>query len=283
MKKTFTQTLLISLLLINPLSTIVNAEPAKAQLNAVIADVNGIKLTVADFQAYIRMRMPDNKQPEKLTPAQRNKIFNEYINREILYQEALKKRVDQNAFIKADIENQRRNIIVSYALKQLLQNPISETEIRAIYNKEFAQPGREYKTRHILVKTEAQANQIIKQLDRGMNFTQLATKYSIDASGKKGGELAWFSHNQMVAPFSQATAKLTNGSYTRSPVQTRFGWHIIKLDGTRSVAPPAYEEVRNTIIGRINTQRITAYLNELRENSDISIANFVGAKNADRD
>jgi len=282
MKKNLSYTLLTVLLLISTISEVV-ADEVNQKLNAIIAEVNGKQLTVADFQAYIRMRMPNNKQPEKLDQEQRQKIFGEYINRELLYQEALKKRVDQNPVIFADIENQRRNIIVSYALKQLMQIPIDESEIKAVYKQEIAVSGKEYKTRHILVKTEAQAKQIIDQLNKGGNFTQLATKYSIDASGKKGGELAWFSPKQMLESYAEATEKLTNGNYTRTPINTRFGWHIIKLDGTRVVTPPAYDEVKNKIIALINTRRITNYLGELRNQSDISVANIVtNPPNADK-
>lgn len=270
MKKSLLAILATSLLVTLPLSAALAAKGP--QLNTVIAEVNGSKLTVADFQAYIRMRMQNAKQKESLSPAQRQKIFGEYLNRELLYQEALKKGLDRNELINAEIQNQRRNIIVSFALRQLMQAPIKESEIRAVYDKEMAKPSKEYKTRHILVKTEDEARKIIKELEKGKNFIQLAQQHSIDASAKKGGELGWFSAQQMVEPYTKATQSLTNGSYTHTPVHTRFGWHVIRLDGTREVPPPAYEDVRNEIIARINTQRISNYIAELRKNADIKVA-----------
>ena len=101
-------------------------------------------------------------------------------------------------------------------------------------------------------------------------------QHSIDASAKKGGELGWFSAQQMVEPYTKATQALTNGSYTHTPVQTRFGWHVIRLDGTREVPPPAFEDVKNDIIAQINTRRIAAYIAELRKNADIEIARNAG-------
>ena len=270
MKKTFLPILVTGLLIVLPSQAALTAEAP--QLSTVIAEINGSKLTVADFQAYIRMRMQNAKQQETLSPVQRQKIFSEYINRELLYQEAVKKGLDRNEMINAEIQNQRRNIIVSFALRQLMQAPIKESDIRAVYDKELAKPSKEYKTRHILVKTEDEAKKIIDELEHGKNFIQLAMKHSIDASAKKGGELGWFSSQQMVEPYTKATQALTNGSYTHEPVQTRFGWHIIRLDGTREVPPPAFDDVKNDIITQINTRRISAYIAELRKNADIEVA-----------
>jgi peptidyl-prolyl cis-trans isomerase C len=274
MKKPFLHFLAFGLLMMLPFFALSAAETP--QHSAVIAEINGAKLTAANFQAYIRMRMRNAQQKEELSPTQRQKIFSEYINRELLYQEAMKKGVDRNELINAEIENQRRNIIVSFALRQLMQTPLKETDIRAVYDREMSAPTKEYKTRHILVNSEAEAKQIIKELERGKNFIQMAMKHSIDASGKKGGELGWFSAQQMVEPYTLATEKLTNGSYTHTPVQTRFGWHVIRLDGTREVAPPAYDDVKAKIVARINTQRISAYIAELRKNADISVATNAG-------
>jgi peptidyl-prolyl cis-trans isomerase C len=276
MKKAFLSLLVPALLVTLPAPSAFAADGP--QLKTVIAEINGNKLTVADFQAYIRMRLRNGKLKEPLTPGQRERIFGEYVNRELLYQEALKKDLDQNEMIKAEIENQRRNIIVSFALQQLMRSPLKESDIRAVYDNEIATPSKEYKTRHILVKTEDEAKEIIKELEHGKNFIQLAMKHSIDASGKKGGELGWFSAQQMVEPYTEATKKLTNGSYTHTPVHTRFGWHIIRLDGTREVPPPAYEDVKDQIIAQINTRRISAYIAELRKK-----ANIVIFRNDDKD
>jgi peptidyl-prolyl cis-trans isomerase C len=240
--------------------------------NAIIADVNGNKLTVADFQAYIKMRLNNEKQPNRLDQAQREKIFGEYINRELLYQEAVKNGLDKNPLINAEIENQRRNIVVSYTLQQLMRTPPKESDMQAVYEKELAVPGKEYKSRHILVKTEEQAKQIIAELESGKNFIQLAKQHSIDASAKKGGELGWFSAHQMVEPFSEATQKLSNGSYTHTPVNTRFGWHIIRLDGTREIPPPSFEDVKEHIVSLINNRRISAYIGSLRQNASVTVA-----------
>jgi len=273
MKKPILSVFLASLLLVPAVHGATAAETSsKNKGDTIIAEVNGSKLTIADFQAYIKMRMSREKKPHRLDQAQRQKIFDEYINRELLYQEAVKKGLDNNALIKAEIENQRRNIVVGYTLQQLMRTPPSESDMQAVY-KEIAVPGKEYKSRHILVKTEEQAKQIIARLDKGENFINLAKQHSIDASAKKGGELGWFSANQMVAPFSEAAQKLSNGSYTRTPVKTRFGWHIIRLDGVRETSPPSYDEMKPRLKAMINNRRISNYIASLRKKADVSFAN----------
>ena len=115
MKKPILYLTLASLLLTSATQVVIAADkPSRPQADAIIAEVNGNKLTYADFQAYIKMRMSREKQPHRLDQAQRQKIFDEYINRELLYQEAVKNGVDKNAMVNAEIENQRRNIVVGY-------------------------------------------------------------------------------------------------------------------------------------------------------------------------
>lgn len=273
MKKQILSVFLASLLLVPAFHGASAAETSsKNKADTVIAEVNGSKLTIADFQAYIKMRMNREKKPHRLDQAQRQKIFDEYINRELLYQEAVKNGLDNNAVVAAEIDNQRRNIVVGYTLQQMMRIPPNESDMQAVY-KEIAVPGKEYKSRHILVKTEEQAEQIIAKLDGGENFMTLAKQHSIDASAKKGGELGWFSPKQMVAPFSEATQKLSNGSYTRTPVKTRFGWHVIRLDGTREVPPPSYEDMKPQLKAMINNRRISNYITSLRQKANVSVAN----------
>ena len=273
MKKPILSLSLASLLIVASTQPATAADaPSTIKSDTVIAEINGSKLTVADFEAYIKMRMSKDKNPQRLDKAQRQKLFDEYINRELLYQEAIKKGLDNNAQVNAEIENQRRNIVVGYTLQQLMRIPPNEHDMQAAY-KEIAVPSKEYKSRHILVKTEEQAKQIIAKLDNGENFTTLAKQHSIDASAKKGGELGWFSANQMVGPFSEATQKLVNGNYTHTPVKTRFGWHVIRLDGTREIPPPSYEDMKPRLQAMINNRRIANYIASLRQKASVSIAN----------
>lgn len=272
MHKMCNQRRLIGALCALPLafSVSISAADNGVQGTDVLAIINDQNLTVQDFQAYVKMRLKNSKQKD-LDQNQRQQIFGEYINRELLYQTALDNGLDKHPLVKAEIENQQHNILASYALQQITSQPITEDEMKKIYTESFSQPIKEYKTRHILLKTEAEAQDIISQLEKGKNFMQLASTSSIDASGKNGGELPWTSDQAMLKPFSSAVMQLANGKYTTTPVQTQFGWHVIKLDGTRETPPPDFDKMKQRIASIINNRRITAFISALRTRADIQI------------
>ena len=119
---------------------------------------------------------------------------------------------------------------------------------------------------------------MIAQLAKGADFAKLASEKSKDPGSKdKGGELGWFSPGNMVKPFSDATAKLSKGQYTTTPVQTQFGWHVIKLDATRPAQPPAYDQVKDGLQQQIQKRNIEKMLADLRNKA--KIVNNTPAKN----
>ena len=102
------------------------------------------------------------------------------------------------------------------------------------------EPPKEFKARHILVETQSEANSIVAELEGGANFAELAKTKSTGPSGPNGGDLGWFSPNQMVQPFSQAVAALEDGAFSKTPVQTQFGWHVILREDSREATPPTF-------------------------------------------
>ena len=131
---------------------------------------------------------------------------------------------------------------------------------------------KEYKARHILVETKEKADEIIKQLAAGGDFAKIAAKESKDAgSGKKGGDLGWFTTQSMVKPFSDAVAAMQKGQTTPQPVQSEFGWHIINLEDVRTPAAPAYEDVKQQVEMLSQRKKLQAYLDELRKTAKIQI------------
>ena len=129
----------------------------------------------------------------------------------------------------------------------------------------------EYKARHILVKTEDEAKNVIAQLDKGADFAKLAKEKSIGPSGKEGGDLGWFSPDNMVKPFADAAAALKVGTYSKTPVHTQFGWHVIKLEDTRPVSPPSFDELKNQLMNSWRNKMISAYLDRLRSEANVKI------------
>ena len=148
----------------------------------------------------------------------------------------------------------------------------SEDELKAAYEKVKEQAGRtEFKARHILVKDEKEAKDLIKQLDKGADFAELAKKHSTGPTGKDGGDLGWFDPKQMVPPFAEAIADMQPGSYSKKPVQTQFGWHVINLQETRKAEPPSFDEAKPQLIALVQRQKISGKIVEMRNGAKVEL------------
>ena len=245
-------------------------QPAQTQSD-VIAIVNGKPLTKNDFRTFINIRTGNRLQKGGLSQEQLQSLLVEYINRELIYQEALKKGYDRVPEVATVIDNHRRNILASYTAQQVINQPLSDEELRQAYEKYLAHPTVEYKTRHILVNSEKEALQVIHALDKGADFAQLAKKRSIDASAKNGGSLDWFSTQEVIPPFREALRKLKPGQYTRQPVHSRYGWHAILLENTREVPPPPFEAARDKARNLAQSERLARHIDALRKQSKIEL------------
>lgn len=242
----------------------------KQNPNEVFVVVNGKTLTRADFAVYVAMRTGQRPQ-DNTNEKQLESLLNEYINRELIYQDAVRRGFDKAPEVMAALDNQERNIIASYAVRRLISAPVPEKRLKEVYEKQMSKPTREYKARHILVKTEQEARSIVKELDQGADFSKLAQEKSLDNSAKNGGSLGWFSPTQVVEPFAKAVMALEEGNYTAQPVQTRFGWHVIRLDSTRIVPPPPFDSVKDKLMTEVNNQTIVRYIAGLRDQAKVQI------------
>ena len=147
----------------------------------------------------------------------------------------------------------------------LANNPATEEEILAEYENQMKlAPPLQFKARHILVESQATAQDLIAQLDGGADFAELAKANSTGPTGPNGGDLGWFSPEQMVKPFSDAVATLDDGAHTSEPVQTQFGWHVILREESRENQPPTLESVRDVIKQRIEQTKFQGYIQQLR-------------------
>jgi len=235
--------------------------PAMAQN---IAIVNGKAVPKARADLLIT-QITKGGQPR--SPEMEAKVKDEVVLREIFMQEAEKRGLAATNDYKAQLELARQSLLIrelfaDYAKK----NPVSDAEAKAEYDKFKAQAsGTEYHARHILVKTEDEAKALIKQLNGGAKFEDLATKNSTDTeSAKNGGDLGWAAPDTYVPEFGQAMAKLKGGEMTQTPVKSQFGFHIIKLEETREAQFPAFDDVKAQIVQRISQQKVAAFQEELR-------------------
>lgn len=243
------------------------ATPTVSKEDAV-ASVNGVyisKKTLETLENEIAERSQGQSFP-------REQLLEELIQREILIQQALQKGLDKSPEIIERLTTVKNSLLSQAALQDYLKaNPVTDEDIKAEYDSKMASIGDEYKARHILVKTEKEAKSIIAELDKGGDFQALAKKHSIDPMGSEGGDLGWFTADRMVPPFSEAVVALENGKYSKEPVQTQFGWHVILREESRAVTPPPFEAVKEQIRPMLQRQKAQTMIENLRNTAKVEI------------
>jgi peptidyl-prolyl cis-trans isomerase C len=199
-------------------------------------------------------------------------VLNELISLELMRQDAVSKGLNKQPIVIAALDQQTRTALAGAAIKDFMaSNPVSDEAAQALYDEQIGVAGKEYNARHILVADEETANEVIKLLDSGSDFSELAKEKSTGPSGPSGGKLGWFGADQMVKPFSEATATLEKGAYTKTPVQTQFGWHVIILDDTRESTPPPFDDVKDRIKLLLANQQLQQYIESMKSSASIDI------------
>jgi peptidyl-prolyl cis-trans isomerase C len=236
-----------------------------------IATVNGkpIPQSLADSVANSMAK----QQGQAVTPQLKEMVKKELISREVMVQEADKLGLDKETAVQDEIRIARQNILIRTLFNAYLQkHPITDAQIKTEYDKFVKSFGStEYKAQHILVPSEKEAQDIIAQLKKGAKFSELAKKYSKDTgSAANGGDLGWSTPNNYVPPFAKALEALKPGQYTQTPVQSQFGWHVIKLDATRPAKAPTLDQLKPQIQAELQRQEVTKYQDELRAKAKIT-------------
>lgn len=268
MKKTPLSLLLCALLATS--GGLALAEDQATSPETLIATVNGTDYRLDVFRQFYLERL--QQTPGGNSPEAQERIFDEFMNLVVTSQEAVKRDLEDSREVRAALELQRIKVLSSAALTIMADElEPSEKELRETYDQLVAQAAErtEYKARHILVKDEDEAKKLIKQLNKGADFAELAREHSLGPTGKNGGDLDWFDAGKMVPPFAEAVAALKPGTYTKSPVQTQFGWHIIELEETRSPTPPSFEDAKPQITALVKRQQIAERIAEMRNNAKI--------------
>lgn len=231
----------------------------------VIATVNGAAIDSAVLDFYIQSRT--NRPASQSTAQERETLTAELTDIFLLSTQESAAKHEKSPVIQAQLELQRRGLLAQAVANEFYSGlTVSEDEIAKEYADQAAQaPTEQYKARHILVETQGEAAEIITLLDGGADFIELATARSSGPSGPNGGELGWFSPDQMVKPFADAVANLENGQYTKQPVQTQFGWHVILREESRATEAPTLESARENITQYLQNQKFQAYLQQLRD------------------
>ncbi|MCV2867368.1 peptidylprolyl isomerase [Defluviimonas sp. WL0002] len=232
----------------------------------VVATVNGTDITLGQMIA-LRDALPAQYL------SMDDKTLFDGILEQLIQQTALSQEVPE-PLSKRDsltLDNQRLAYLANEALNDIADAAVTDEALQALYDEKYGQvdPGTEYHAAHILVATEEEAKAIREELDAGADFAALAVEKSTGPSGPNGGDLGWFGLGMMVAPFENAVVALEPGALSE-PVQTQFGWHVIKLMETRAAAVPTLEEKRDELAGELQQQAVEAQVTALTEAAEIT-------------
>ena len=201
---------------------------------------------------------------------QKDQLLDQYISMQLAADEAEKAGIEKDAKVRDQLALARLQVLVDAGLQKYLEaHPVQESELRPEYDAQVAQLPREYHARHILVEDEAAAVAITKELKGGADFAKLAAKRSKDSSSKSGGDLGWFTLDTMVKPFSDAVKQMQPGQLTEQPVQSQYGWHVIKLEETRATSAPPFDEVKDRVKMIVQRKKLQSHLEELRKTAKV--------------
>ena len=242
---------------------------AQGALAQNVAIVNGKAVPKARLDALAQQVAKSGKP---VTPEMQGQLREEVIAREIFMQEANKRGLAASEDYKIQMELARQTIMIRALFADYQKkNPVSEADLKAEYDKFVAaNGGKEYKASHILVETEAEANDIIASLKKGAKFEDIAKKQSKDpGSGANGGDLDWANPSSYVPEFSAALLKLNKGQMTDTPVKSQFGYHVIRVDDIRTAKLPAFEELKPQIAQQMEQQKLAAFQEDLRKKAKI--------------
>jgi peptidyl-prolyl cis-trans isomerase C len=246
------------------------AQDAKPASGGQVARVNGVVIPQSRMDLIVKDRTAQG-QPD--SAESRTAIKENLITMEAIAQEATRMGLDKSPEVATRLELAREQILAAAYLDNYRKShPISDEAMRAEYEKIKSVQGgaKEYKLRHILVAKEADANNIIAELKKGGNFEKIAGAKSTDPGSKtKGGDLGWQTSGNFVKPFGEAVQGMKPGQISDKPVQTQFGWHVIKVENERPYVFPPYDEVKGQIEQGMQGQVQQKAIGEVRAKAKI--------------
>jgi peptidyl-prolyl cis-trans isomerase C len=231
--------------------------------------VNGVTIPKNRIDLMVKAQAAQGR-PE--SPELVNAVKNQLVLMELVSQEAAKKGIDKSSEVSTRLAMGRQQVLAeAYVQDYVKSHPVSDADVKKEYETIKGQMGdKEYKPRHILVKTEEEAKSIIEQLNKGGDFAKLAKEKSEDTGSKEnGGDLDWAPPGRFVGPFADALKSLSKGQTTQKPVQTNFGFHVIKVEDIRDMKAPAFDEMKDSIRNQLQQQQVQKMIAELRSKAKI--------------
>ncbi|MDT0681572.1 peptidylprolyl isomerase [Roseicyclus sp. F158] len=232
--------------------------------DTVVATVNGTEITVGNM-IVARSTLPQQYQqlpPEVLFQG----VLDQLVQQTVLSQEA----DEPSRLTELTLANQRSALMAGEVLLSVAEDAVTDEAIQEAYDAQYsdAEPTREWNASHILVETEEEAQTLKTELEEGADFATLAQERSTGPSGPSGGELGWFGPGMMVPEFEEAVTGMEEGDVS-DPVQTQFGWHVVKLNETRMQDAPAVEDVRAELAAQVEQNAVQQYVADAVSGADV--------------
>lgn len=252
------------------LSAFIAPFPAIAEDDVVLARVNGSEIHKSDVMRELAALPPQLQQipVEQIYP----QLLDRMIDAKLLLAEGYAGKVNETAEFKERAKRAEERIITDLTLREKIKPMITDDKIKSLYDEivKKSPVEEEVKARHILVKTEKEAKDIIEQLGKGGDFSKLAAEKSTDtASAKEGGDLGYFTKKTMVPAFADAAFALKNGEYTKTPVKSEFGYHVIKVEDKRKAEPIKLEKVKAQLEAKLSDTMANDYVEGIKKKAKI--------------
>lgn len=234
-------------------------------VDTVVATVNGTEITIGHM-IIARAGLPEQYRqlPDEV-------LFNGILD-QLVQQTALADthQGDLPPRVTLSLENETRSLTAAEVIESNMGESVDDAAIQAAYDETYAsaEPQQEFNASHILVETEEEAQAIKEELDKGADFAEVAREKSTGPSGPSGGSLGWFGKGMMVPAFENAVAEMEPGTVS-GPVQTQFGWHVIKLNELRDSEAPALEDVREELEMQIRQTRVQEMIERTTEAAEV--------------
>ena len=263
----------ISLLVLSACNSDQQAKPSTtAAKETAEATVNGTEISRSRVDLIVK-QSADAGQPD--SPGVRKSIIDQLIVQTLVADEAMKKGLDKSQEVREQIDLMRQSALADAYVQDFIKaNSVSDEMLKTEYERIKGTIGNEYKARHILVKTDAEARDIIAKLQNDpASFAKLAQEKSSDTASKtNGGDLGWFDPRRMAPEFGAAVKALEKGKMTDEPVVTSFGYHVILLEDSRPIEPPALEGIKTGLTQQIQQQNLMKHLDDLKAKAKIEMS-----------
>ncbi len=239
----------------------------------VVVIVNGSPVTKTMYAAFHQQWRQARQGAKGDTQKEQMAILNELVNAMLIVQDAEAQGFNKKPEVEVLLNLLRTRALAEMSVANFVQQqPISDDDLKKIYDTRYgSKQQQEFKAKHILLNSEEAANDVIKELGGGADFTELAKAQSTGPSASQGGDLGWFESTQMVKPFADAVIAMKNGEHSITPVKTQFGWHVILREDSRETSPPAFDDIKKTLLDGKRRELVMGYLTDLRSKADIQI------------